>query len=194
MKNQSAARTALGAAVVALIFSLIQVVTMAVQLANDGYYWARIALAVFSGLKWVYIGLVIFFIFLLFRSHSVAKGAWVLGVCALIQLAFALWNSYLYISDPQWREWLGSNVFLFLIELAVPLALIVFSILLARNLKGAVLRYVALLTVLALLITIAYQVFLLRQFDVFTLFDIACASFIAQWFWVLFLEWKRAEI
>ena len=40
MKIQSAARTALGAAVVGLIFSLIQVITMAVQLANDGYYWA----------------------------------------------------------------------------------------------------------------------------------------------------------
>ncbi|HOC06157.1 MAG: hypothetical protein ACOX21_05470 [Bacillota bacterium] len=194
MKIQSAARTALGAAVVGLIFSLIQVITMAVQLANDGYYWARIALAVVSGLKWVYIGLIVFFIFFLFRSSSLVKGAWGLGAGALVQLAFAAWNSYLLFSDPQWGEWLGSNIYLFLIELAVPLALLVFSILLARNPKGTAVRYVALLAGLALLVTIAYQVFILRQFDIFTLFDIASASFIAQWFWVLFLEWKSFEI
>ena len=45
----------------------------------------------------------------------------------------------------------------------------------------------------ALLVTIAYQVFILRQFDIFTLFDIASASFIAQWFWVLFLEWRASR-
>lgn len=194
MKIQAITKTALGSAAVGLIFSVIPLVTMALRLADNGYHWTRTALILFSGMKWVYIGLIILFVLIIFRPQSVAKGAWALGICSIIQLALAAWNIYLFFSDPEWTELLGSHIYFFLIELAVPLALLVFSILMTKNLKGKALRYTALITGLALLVTIAYQVFVLRQYDVFTIFDIVCAGFIAQWFWVLFLEWKTMEI
>jgi hypothetical protein len=194
MKFKSITKTALGAALVGFIFSMIQLVTMAMKLSNNGYHWTHIALILFSGMKWVYIGLIILFLLILFRPQSVAKGAWALGICSIIQLVLAAWNVNLFFTDPQWTELLGNNVYFFLIDLAVPLALLVFSILMAKNIKGTALRSAALFTGLALLVTIAYTVFVLRQSDVFTIFDIVSAGLIAQWFWVLFLEYKTLEL
>lgn len=194
MKIKSITKTALGAALVGFIFSMIQLVNMAMKLSNNGYHWTHFALILFSGMKWVYIGLIILFLLILFRPQSVGKGAWALGICSIIQLVLAAWNVNLFFTDPQWTELLGNNVYFFLIDLAVPLALLVFSILMAKNIKGTALRFAALFTGLALLVTIAYQVFVLRQSDVFTIFDIVSAGLIAQWFWVLFLEYKTMEL
>jgi hypothetical protein len=194
MKIKTITKTALGAAAVGLLFSLIQLVNLAIRLADSGSPWTRIALVLFSGMKWVYIGLIILFVLIIFRPQSVAKGAWALGFCSVIQLTLAAWNIYLFFSAPEWVEFLGGNIYFVLIELAVPITLLVFSILLVAKNRGMALRLTALLTGLALLITIMYQAFLYGPFDVFTIFDIISAAFVAQWFWVLFLEWKTIQI
>lgn len=194
MKIQTITKTALGAAVMGLIFSVMQLVTVAIQLAEAGSPWTRIALILFSGMKWVYIGLIILFALIIFRPQSVAKGAWALGICSVLQLILSAWNVYLFFSDPEWVELLGSNIYFVLVELAVPIALLVFSILLAAKNRGTALRLSALFSGLALLVSILYQAFFYGQFDVFTIFDIVSAAFIAQWFWMLFLEWKTLKI
>lgn len=194
MKIKSITMTALGAAVMGLIISVIQLVTFAIQLAESGSLWTRIALIIFSGMKWVYIGLIILFVLIVFRPQSLVKGAWVLGICSFVQLFLAAWNIYLFFSEPEWVELLGGNIYFVLIELAVPITLLVFSILLAAENRGAAVRLTALFTCLALMVSIMYQVFFYGQFDVYSIFDMVSAAFVSQWFWVLFLEWKTLKI
>lgn len=194
MKIKSITMTALGAAVMGLIFSVIQLVTFAIQLAEAGNPWTRIAIMIFSGMKWVYIGLIILFALLIFRPQSLAKGAWVLGICSFIQLFLSAWNIYLFFSDPVWVELLGSNIYFVLIELAAPITLLVFSSLLAAQSRGTALRLTSLFTSLALLVSVIYQVFFYGQFDVYSIFDMVSTAFVSQWFWVLFLEWKTMKI
>ncbi len=89
---------------------------------------------------------------------------------------------------------LGNDIYYVLLELVVPLTLLVFSLLLASAPRGLALRITALLTGLALLASILHQAFFYGLFDVYPIIDIVSAAFIAQWFWVLFLEWKTMRI
>ena len=89
---------------------------------------------------------------------------------------------------------LGNDIYYVLIELVVPLTLLAFSLLLASAPRGQALRITTLLTGLALLVSILHQAFFYGLFDVYSIFDIVSTAFIAQWFWVLFLEWKSVKI
>ena len=194
MKIQTITKTALGAAALGFIFSMIQLVTMAIQLADDGYLWTRIVLFFFTGMKWVYIGLIILFIIIIFRPQSLVKGAWALGISSVIQLFLSAWTVYLYFAAATGERMLGNDIYYVLLELVVPLTLLVFSLLLASAPRGLALRITALLTGLALLVSILHQAFFYGLFDVYSIFDIVSTAFIAQWFWVLFLERKSVKI
>lgn len=192
MKIQTAAKTALGAAAVGFTFTTISIVSFLIPLVNAGAPWPQVLLVFFANLKWLHIGFVLFFSFLLLRPETPGKGVWALGISALVQLAFSCWSVHLFFSDPEWHELLGVNIYIVLVELLAPLSVLAFSVLFRKRPPGLGLRLLALFTALALLLNIVYQVLFFGQFDVFSIFDAVATAFVAQWFWLLFLEWRKA--
>ena len=193
MKIHTTAKTALGAAIVGFIFTTIDGITFARALAELGSPGGQAVLAFLASLRWTYMGLIAFLYHLIFRPQSKRRGIWALGAGAAIQLAFSFQSVYFFFSKIYWYELLGGGVHIALIGLVVPTALLAFAILWGLDPGGLALRVGALVTTLALLMGILYQVLIFGQIDVFSIFDAVSAALVAQWFWVLFLEWKTME-
>ena len=191
MRFQSATKTALGAAAIASILTFVQSILTAVDLLKARVPLAQTILVLMSGVSWIFFGLLTLFLILTFWPQSQRKGTIALGGSALVQLIFALWRVYLILTVPQWHSLLGYRTYFVLVELAAPLVLLVFSYFLAQKDRGPGLRVTALVAVISLVVGVIYQTFFLGQFDVFAIFDGVATAFIAQWFWVLFLEGRK---
>lgn len=188
MRLQSTTRTALGAAVLGLVFSLVEFITRVV--GSDGLLAAIVSFL--GDLKWSYAGLVILFSVLLFKPHQKKKGLFILAALCGQQLLFLL-GKVLPLFSLFRRAELGAPAYLVFSELLVPAVLLVFALLWRQKPKEFVTRLAALAVVLALVASVFYQVLILGLFDVYTIVGGVSAGFIATWFWSLFIDWKAVE-
>lgn len=189
MKILSTTKSAFGAAVLGLAFSLVEVISSLVTAAKAGALYDIIP--ILGDLRWSFIGMVVFFSILIFRPENKKKGLRaVLFLCGIQSL---LLLAKIYLLFSLFHEELGSTIYFAFLELVVPIALLVFALFMQYKPEHRGGRYASLAVVLAFVISVAYQVLLLGNFDVFTIVGSVSAGFIAQWFFVLFIEWKAVE-
>lgn len=182
----STTKSAFGAAVLGLAFSLVEAISNLVSAA-----WQDV-IPILGDLRWSFIGMIILFSILIFKPEKKNKGLMAVLLLCGIQTLLLLAKIYLLFS--WFHEELGSTIYFVFLELVVPIALMVFAAFMQYKPEHWGGRYTSLATVLAFVISVVYQVLLLGNFDVFTIVGSVSAGFVAQWFWVLFMEWKIVDL
>lgn len=189
MNIKFATKLALLAAIIRASQSLYLAANFATNL-GDLLFQTGWILPFLANVDWLHSGLSLFLATILFRPRAVGMGLGGLVAGALIQAGVAINSLLPILYIESYREALGDQKFIAYLGAILPLMVLVFALVYFVK-PGWPVRTVAFLIGLASMTNLLLQIGIYPLNWIF-LIKIVAVTFVAQWFWLLFLQGKAA--
>lgn len=192
MNFRTAAKLGLGTLLAGIAISTFHTIGILNQIAElSSVTWLDLTYFFFGATNWIYFGLISLFCFIIFSPGLQKTGVVITGIAALLQTVFSGIDIYSIVWFP--LDGMGHYVWLTYVKMAAALAVLVFAILVLLRPAGRAAKFAALAAGLAVIAGALVQVSSL-SLDGLVLAEIISATFVAQWFWVLFLNWDKVRL